>query len=59
MRHVRSVYAERRLPHSVGMSWKRQKALTEAQIQEESGVKPVKLASVCIYVLQRNFFVIT
>lgn len=28
------------------MSWKRRKALTEAQIREEPGVKPVKLASV-------------
>lgn len=38
------------------MSWKRQKALTDAQIQEEPGVKPVKLASVCIYIIQCDFY---
>ena len=41
------------------MSWKRQKALTEAQFQEQPGVKPVKLASVCTCICDLISFIKT
>ena len=42
------------------MSWKRKKALSEAQLQEEPGKPPLKLASVCIvfYILKFHFSLI-